>query len=175
MTEIARRYDTKHGSLTLRRERADDDAFLFALFVGHASRPFKLGGIPEPIIAQQMTMQYRAQSGTHRTLFPNAVYNIIESDGVPIGRLIEQDEGETVYFVDFAFLPERQAKGLGTAFIELVADEWGARGRAARVEVLFTNEHSLKLCRNLGFVVTTKIKAGYLELRRTPRAQKAGA
>jgi len=175
MTEKLRRYDTRHGTLTLRLERAEDDAFLFALFVGHASRPFKLGGIPEAIIAQQMPLQYRSQTGTHRTLFPDATYSIIESDGVPIGRLIEQDEGETVYFVDFAFLPERQAKGLGTALIEMIADEWGSRGRTARVEVLFTNEPSLKLCRNLGFVVTTEVKAGYLELRRSPRTQEAGS
>jgi GNAT superfamily N-acetyltransferase len=175
MTEIVRRYDTRHGTLTMRRERSDDDAaFLFALFVSHASRPFTLGGIPQPIIDQQMAMQYRAQSGTHRTLFPNAVYNIIESDGVAIGRLIEQDEGQTVYFVDFAFLPERQAKGLGTAFIEMVADEWGVRGRAARVEVLFTNAHSLKLCGNLGFVRTGE-KAGYIELRRAPRMPRTEA
>ena len=170
MTETLRRYDTRHGTLTMRRERGDDAAFLFALFASHASRPFTMGGIPQPVIDQQMTIQYRAQSGTHRALFPDAVYNIIESDGVPIGRLIEQDEGETVYFVDFAFLPERQAKGLGTAFIEMVADEWGALGRAARVEVLFTNAHSLKLCSNLGFVRTGE-KAGYIELRRAPRTE----
>ena len=172
MTENRRHYDTKHGKLTLRPERAEDNAFLFDLFVGHASRPFKLGGIPEAIIAQQMPLQYRAQTGTHRTLFPDAIYSIIESDCVPIGRLIEHDEGETVYFVDFAFVPEQQAKGLGTALIEMIADEWGLRGRAARVEVLFTNEHSLKLCRNLGFAVTSEIKAGYLELRRAPRSHR---
>ncbi|HWA92348.1 MAG TPA: GNAT family N-acetyltransferase [Rhizomicrobium sp.] len=168
MTENPRRYDLKDATLTLRRERADDAAFLFALFVSHASRPFKLGGIPQAIIDQQMAIQYRSQTGTHRTLFPDAAYSIIENDGEPIGRLIEHDEGETVYFVDFAFLPERQAKGLGTALIEKIADEWGLKGRAARVEVLFTNAPSLKLCANLGFVRTGE-KAGYIELRRAPR------
>jgi len=174
MTENPRRYETRNGTLTLRRECAEDDAFLFTLFAGHASRPFNRSDIPEPVIAQQMAIQYRAQTATHRALFPEAIYSIIESDNIPIGRLIEQDEGETVYFVDFAFLPQRQAKGLGTALIEMIADEWSLRGRAARVEVLFTNEPSLKLCRNLGFVVMTESKTGYLELRRAPRAQPTG-
>ncbi len=167
MTENPRRYDTRHGPVALRRQRPEDDAFLFALFAGHAGRPLKLGGLPEAVVAQQMALQYRAQTGAHRAQFPDAVYSIIESGGVPIGRLIEQDEGETVYFVDYAFLPERQAKGLGTALIEMIADEWALRGRAARVEVMFTNEPSLKLCRKLGFVPCGE-HLGYIELRRAP-------
>lgn len=170
MPENLRRYDTRHGSVALRPQRPDDDAFLFALFASHASRPMRAGGIPEASIAQLMAIQYRAQSGTHRAAFPNAVYSIIESDGAAIGRLIEEDEGESVYFVDFAFLPERQAKGLGTALIELIADEWGLRGRAARVEVMIGNEPSLKLCRKLGFVQAPEVKLGYVELRRAPPA-----
>jgi ribosomal protein S18 acetylase RimI-like enzyme len=175
MTEIPRRYELPNGTLTLRRERAEDDAFLYALFVSHASRPLRQGGVAAAMIDQLMPMQYRAQSGTHRGMFPDAVYSIIERDGVPVGRLIEQDEGETVYFVDFAFLPEHQAKGTGTALIEKIADEWGARGRTARVEVMIGNEHSLKLCRNLGFERAPEAKMGYVELRRAPTLRKAGA
>jgi ribosomal protein S18 acetylase RimI-like enzyme len=113
-----------------------------------------------------ISFQYRSQSDTHRAMFPDAIFSIIESEGRPIGRLIECDEGETVYFVDFALLPERQAKGLGTAYIEMVADEWAQRGRAARVEVRYDNEHSLKLCRNLGFVLLEDRGMGFVNLIR---------
>lgn len=164
-----RRYDTRSGSVVLRPETQADDAFLFELFAGHAGRPLKAAGMPDDAARTLLAIQYRSQSAKHRESFADAVFSIIESDGVPIGRLIEADEGETVYFVDFAFLPERQAKGLGTALIELIADEWGEKGRAARVEVRVGNDHSLKLCANLGFERTTDDRMGYVELRRAPR------
>lgn len=168
-----RRYDTRAGSVVLRPETPHDDAFLLELFVGHAGRPLKSAGMPDEAMRTLLAIQYRAQTGAHRGKYPHAVYSIIESDGVPIGRLIEADEGGCVYFVDFAFLPDRQAKGLGTALIEMIADEWAERGRAARVEVRIGNDHSLKLCANLGFERTTDDRLGYVELRRAPRA-KAG-
>jgi ribosomal protein S18 acetylase RimI-like enzyme len=168
-----RRYDTKLGTVTLRAERAEDEPFLFALFRSHTERPLKQAGLAHAAIDTMVAFQHRSQSGTHRAMFPNAVYSIIESDAVPIGRLIEEDEGERVYFVDFALLPERQAKGLGTAFIEQVANEWAAKGRAARVEVHVGNEPSLKLCRKLGFVTIEDKRTGYVNLLR-PRELAPG-
>jgi len=165
MSLTSRRYDTMHGAVTLRPERDDDEPFLFALFCDHAGRSLRQSGLPAAALEAAMTFQYRAQSGTHRNMFPDAVYSIIESGGAPIGRLIEQDEGDRVYFVDFALVPERQARGLGTAFIELVAGEWALRGRAARVEVFQDNVHSLKLCAKLGFVRTGE-SMGYVTLLR---------
>jgi GNAT superfamily N-acetyltransferase len=150
----------------MRPEQPDDDAFLNALFKSHTERPLKRVGLPDAEIEKMVAMQYRSQSATNRALYPNALYSIIESGGRAIGRLIEQDEGETVYFVDFALVPERQAQGLGTAYIELIADEWALKGRAARVEVRYDNAHSLKLCKNLGFVLLEDKGMGFVNLVR---------
>ncbi len=164
--ETKRRYDTRYGSVTLRIERPQDDAFLLELFRGHAIGVLELARLPPDMIERLLAHQFRSQTETHRRQFPDAVYSIIESGGAPIGRLIEEDEGDTVYYVDFALLPDRQARGLGTAFIGMVSDEWAARGRDARVEVMINNEPSLKLCRKLGFVETATTQSGYVELRR---------
>jgi ribosomal protein S18 acetylase RimI-like enzyme len=150
----------------MRPERADDDAFLFALFRSHTERPLRRTGLADAAIETLVGFQYRSQTANNRALFPEAVFSIIEMDGVPIGRLVEHDEGATVYFVDFAWLPEHQAKGLGTAYIEMVADEWAAKGRAARVEVRYDNAHSLKLCRNCGFVRQEDKGMGFINLIR---------
>lgn len=168
-----RRYATRYGTVTLRPERADDDPFLRLLFDGHAIGVLQTTNMPPDAIRTLLDFQYRSQSGTHRALYPNAVFSIIELDGQPIGRLIEHDEGDAVYYADFALLPDRQRHGLGTAFIEMVSDEWGNRGRAARVEVLMTNEPSFKLCHKLGFVETGRTQTGYVELRRESRTAKA--
>jgi GNAT superfamily N-acetyltransferase len=171
-TGAERRYATRFGTVTLRPERADDDPFLRRLFDGHAIGVLQTTNMPSEAIRTILDFQYRSQSATHRALFPDAVFSIIESDGLPIGRLIEQDEGTAVYYADFALLPDRQRHGLGTAFIEMVSDEWGKRGRAARVEVLMTNGPSFKLCHKLGFVESGRTEAGYVELRREPRTGK---
>ena len=163
---MSRCYETRCGTVTMRPERPDDDAFLFALFRAHTERPLRRAGMADAAIETMVGFQYRSQSANNRALFPNAAFSIIEMDGAPIGRLIEHDEGETVYFVDFALLPEHQAKGLGTAYIEMVADEWATKARAARVEVRYDNAHSLKLCKNLGFVLLEDKRMGYVNLIR---------
>jgi GNAT superfamily N-acetyltransferase len=164
--EPERHYHTAYGSLTMRPERPEDDAFLVALFRSHTARPLRQAGLPDAAIETMTAFQYRSASGTHRAMFPKALYSIIESEGAPIGRLIEADEGDTVYYVDFALLPERQAQGLGTAFIIQVSDEWARHGKAARVEVLKTNVHSLKLCANVGLIQYADLGNGYVGLKR---------
>lgn len=169
--EAVRRYDTRFGSVRMRPEGQQDERFLFELFRSHAARQLTQAGLNDAAIDTMMQFQFRSQTQTYRDHYPDAVYSIIESEGRSIGRLIEEDEGECVYFVDFALLPERQAKGLGTAFIEQVADEWAAKGRAARVEVQYHNEPSLKLCRKLGFTQIEDRNMGYVNLlRRIARA-----
>lgn len=163
---MPRRYETNRGTVTLRRETPMDAAFLLTLFSGHARRPLEYSALPSDAIAKMVDMQFRSSNATHHTLFPDAVYSIIECDGEPIGRIIEADEGDTVYYVDFALLPGRQAKGLGTAFIDKLCDEWAARGKSARVEVMMTNSASLKLCGYCGFVETGRTPNGYVHLKR---------
>ena len=165
--EASRRYDIGPVSLVLRPQRESDDAFLLALFSSHSGRVLRKSTLPAPAIEQMLALQFRANNVTHRTLFPDAIYSVIESGGTPIGRFIEQDEGRTVYFVDFALLEDRQALGLGTALTEQIADEWALKGRAARVEVFHDNAPSLKLCRKIGFVQTGDNGMGFLYLERS--------
>ncbi len=173
--EVSRRYETSHGTVTLRPETPDDDAFLFALFSSHAGRVLRESSLAGAAIQTMLEFQYRSSTQTHRKMFPDACYSIIESGGIAIGRFIEQDEGAAVYFVDFALVENRQAKGLGTAFIAMVADEWALNGRAARVEVRYDNTHSLKLCRNLGFVLLDDRGMGFVNLiRPADPAQRSG-
>jgi GNAT superfamily N-acetyltransferase len=173
MMEAPRRYETRAGTLTLRLERKEDEPFLFELFASHTARPLRQGGLDEAVIAPLVAMQYRSADSSWRAQFPNAVYSVIECEGESIGRLIEEDEGDAVYFVDYALMPDRQKKGLGTELIDLIADEWAERARGARVEVLTNNYASLKLCSYCGFVETKRLPSGYIELRRDARLRAA--
>jgi GNAT superfamily N-acetyltransferase len=164
--EAPRRYETPHGTVTLRRETAEDEPFLRALFKSHTERPLKGAGLPDAAIDTMIAFQYRSQVATHHTLFPDAVYWIIESGGVPAGRIIEENEGDAIYWVDFAIAPTRQAKGLGSAFISAMIADWARKGKGVRVEVHPTNAHSLKLCANCGMTKYADLDSGYIGLRR---------
>jgi RimJ/RimL family protein N-acetyltransferase len=168
MSDDRRIVSTARGDFALRPERPEDDAFLFRLFRLNTIDVLHLMGLPETEIEKLVGFQYRSQTASYRALFPDACFSIIDFAGETIGRLIEHDEGEVVYFVDFVLLPERQAQGLGTAFIRAIMDEWATRGRGTRVQVLVTNEASRRLCRKLGMVEVELDDQAFIELRWYP-------
>jgi GNAT superfamily N-acetyltransferase len=168
MTEQRRIVETKRGLFFLRPERPEDDDFLFQLFRANNIDVLLLMGLPDETVEQLIQFQYRSQTATYRYLFPKAVFSIMEWEDETIGRFIEHDEEDVVYFVDFVLVPERQAQGLGSAFIRAVMNEWAARGRGTRVKIMFNNEPSLKMCHKLGMVQSEPDDMGYVELRWYP-------
>lgn len=168
MSEDRRIIETPRGAFALRREQPDDDAFLSHLFRVNNIDVLHLMGLPDETIEKLIAFQYRSQTTTYRTMFADAVFSIIDLDGDTIGRLIEHDEQDVVYFVDFVLAPERQAQGLGSAFIRALMDEWAARGRGTRVKILVNNEPSLKMCRRLGMVEGHSEDMAYVEMRWYP-------
>jgi len=160
-----RRIETPLGPVRLRPEHPDDDGFLFALFSANRIGILRLARIPEDAVADLLALQHRSQTATYRTLYPNAVYSILEHDGVPVGRLIENDETNEVYFVDIALMPDVQRQGLGRAVIAILRDQWAGRGRSARAKVAVENEASMRLFRGLGFTPASTDEHAYLTLR----------
>lgn len=153
------------ATLTMRPERPEDDGFLFELF--RANNFDILLNIPltDEMRADLIAFQHRSQTATYRGLFPDACYSIIEKEGEPIGRFIENDEGDVVYFVDFALMPQLHRQGLGLGLTGNLMRHWAERGRDVRVKVLNINVASLAMCRKLGFVDVPGDDAAYLDLR----------
>jgi GNAT superfamily N-acetyltransferase len=164
-TREQRKIGTPRGEFVLRPERPEDEPFLSQLFAATNVDILHRAGIPAEMIDRLLAFQFRSQTATYRALFPNAIWSIVEMDGEMIGRYIENDEGDVVYFVDFALLPKMQARGLGPALTRALMQEWAARGRDTRVKVVSTNFPSLKMCRGLGFVETEGSDPAYVELR----------
>jgi GNAT superfamily N-acetyltransferase len=163
-----RTINTPRGDFIFRPERAGDERFLFRLFAAHNSLMLRQSGIPDGMIDNLMELQFRSQMRTYRTAYPDAIYSIVLWDGREVGRFIEHDETDVVYFVDFLLDPDYQAKGLGPAITWALMQEWAARGRGTRVEVRVTNEPCLKMCRRLGFMEGKSDERAHVELRWYP-------
>ena len=168
MSSTVRTIRTPRGDFIFRPERPGDKRFLFELFAAHNGAMLRLAGLPGAMIETLLEAQFRSQAATYRNMFPNAIYSIIAFEGDEIGRFIEQDETDVVYFVDFLLSPQHQAKGIGPAITRALMEEWASRGRGTRVEVMINNEPCLKMCRRLGFTEGEPDDRAFVELRWYP-------
>ena len=168
MSNAVRTIRTPRGDFIFRPERPDDKQFLLELFAAHNGVMMRQAGLPAAMIETLMEAQFRSQTGTYRNMFPDAIYSIIAFEGEEIGRFIEQDETDVVYFVDFLLAPQHQARGIGPAITRALMEEWASRGRGTRVEVMINNEPCLKMCRKLGFTQGEPNERAHVELRWYP-------
>lgn len=142
-----------HGMVTVRAETEADADFLFALFAATKAPEMALMPIDDAGKAFLLQMQFRSMTATYRQHYPDARFEIVQLDGVPIGRLITDLRPDCVYYVDIALLPERRMAGLATALMTAALEEPRRLGVPGRVQVLSTNIASLRLCRKLGMTV----------------------
>lgn len=150
---------TPHGQLTVRPEAGNDAdaAFLFALFASTKAAEMALMPLDGNGKMFLLRMQFRSMTATYRQQFPDARFEIVELDGMPIGRLVTDVQADCVYYVDIALLPERRGGGIATALMTAVLDEPRRLGLPGRVKVMSTNVASLRLCQRLGMTLRANI------------------
>ena len=123
---------------------------------GLGNGPGDLDRLPLDDVTKQnlLRFQFAGQTSTYRGEFTAASFDIIERDGVPIGRLIVDPGNAEVAtcLVDFVLLPEVRNDRLGRAIITAILAEQASLGRKVRVKVLYHNEPSRRMCAALGFV-----------------------
>jgi GNAT superfamily N-acetyltransferase len=53
----------------------------------------------------------------YQTNYPRAAYQVIERDGIPIGRLYVDRQPDQILIVDIAVLPEYRGAGIGSVLM----------------------------------------------------------
>jgi RimJ/RimL family protein N-acetyltransferase len=144
--------ETPRGPFALRPEQPDDADFLYALFRSHMLSSVAAMPVDDAMKESLLRMQFRSQTMGYRAQYPNARFDILERDGIPFGHLILDEAGGIATFVDFALLPEERGAGLGTAVMMRLLNWVGERCGAARLNILWNNEASLRMTRRIGFV-----------------------
>jgi GNAT superfamily N-acetyltransferase len=150
---------TTRGVLTMRpeAENGGDEPFLFRLFAAGRAPEMALMPLDETGKAFLLRTQFRSMTASYRQQFPAARFEIVELDGMPIGRLITDPQPDCIYYVDIALLPETRRGGIATALMTAVLDEPRQLGLPARVKVLSHNVPSLRLCQRIGFALRAEI------------------
>ena len=133
----------------LRPEAPEDEAFLRALFAEEAVPALCEAGLDGCQAEQLAAIQHRARSEGYRAQFPEARFSIILHDGVPVGRLVEDEAAARI--VDIAVLRARRRRGVARAVLAEAQARWRRAGQAGQASVLAGNAASLRLFEGLGF------------------------
>lgn len=143
--------------IELRPVNAEDDGFLYRVYA--STRMDEMAQVPWNDEQKEafLRMQFNAQATHYQRHYPNAEYQIIQSeeDGVPIGRLIIDRSGNSLLLMDIALLPEYRNAGIGTTLVKDLMAEAAAASRELVLHVEVFNP-ALKLYTRLGFVKTAE-------------------
>jgi ribosomal protein S18 acetylase RimI-like enzyme len=113
-----------------------------------------------------LDQQFAAQFEHYRIHYPTCERNIVERDGVSVGRLWIDEWRDQIRLVDIALMPECRGAGIGSTLLRQVMDRGAAAGKPVTIHVESFNP-ALRLYRRLGFeqVDTNGV---YLLMRWTP-------
>lgn len=159
--------------LRLRAATPADDAFLRRVYA--STREEELAQVDWSDAQKRafLGMQFDAQDHHYRTHFPGTRFDVIERDGVPIGRLYVQRAAD-IHILDISLLPEHRGAGAGGALLRELQGEAAASARRVTIHVERTNP-ALRLYERLGFRVEADDDAVYLFMAWRPEAQEKTA
>lgn len=135
---------------TLRPCRPDDDAFLRSVYASVRADEIALTGWDDAQAQAFLRMQFDAQHHHYRTHNPDARFDVIESDGIPAGRLYVARAADYVHVIDIALLPAWRGRGIGTALLRALMDEAAGAHRYVSIHVEINNPAQALYAR-LGF------------------------
>ncbi|MDX1545462.1 MAG: GNAT family N-acetyltransferase [Rhodothermales bacterium] len=150
--------------LRLRPARAEDDAFLYRLYVSTRADEVAAWGLDPETLDPLLRMQFAGQRGQYAAQFPAADHHIVLLDGRPAGRIYVDRSEERLLLIDVAVLPEYRGQGVGTALLRSLIEE--AAALPVDLSVVRTNP-ARRLYERLGFAVVSE-DAVYLRMRHAP-------
>jgi GNAT superfamily N-acetyltransferase len=137
-------------TVRLRPVVADDEDLLFRVYSSTREDEMKLVPWDEAQREAFLRMQFNAQQQHYQSHFPQAIHEIIERDGQPVGRLYVLREDEVMRILDITILPEFRSAGIGTPLIKDLMKEAATVGKPLQIYVEAYNP-SRRLFERLGF------------------------
>lgn len=137
-------------ALTLRPIRPEDKSFLYEVYAGTRTEELAVTGWTEEQKAAFLEMQFAAQHSYYQEHFPEALFQIILKDDVPVGRLYVDHRAEEIRLIDIALLPQHRRAGIGSKLMRELLGEATRSGKPVRIHVERHNP-ALGLYERLGF------------------------
>ncbi|MDX6696148.1 MAG: hypothetical protein QOF02_3751 [Blastocatellia bacterium] len=140
----------KDKKVRLRPVVPQDESFLVRVYA--STRAEEMARVPwnEEQRAAFVKMQFDAQLHHYQSNFPDALHDVIQLAGQPVGRLYVLRTDEFIRILDITILPEYRNAGLGSPLIRNLMQEAARTRRPLRIYVESFNP-SLRLFERLGF------------------------
>jgi GNAT superfamily N-acetyltransferase len=135
---------------TLRPAGENDGEFLYRVYASTRVEELALLNWDDTSKEAFLRGQFAAQSAYYQKVFPEASYDVIFVDEMPVGRLYVERGPEAFLIIDIALLPEHRGKGIGTLLVESVLEEARSLGKPVRIHVERQNP-ARRLYERLGF------------------------
>ena len=142
---------TSAAAVTLRPISAEDTEFLYRVYA--SSRADEMALLDWSSAEKQtfLRIQFHVQHRHYHAQFRDARFDIIERDGLPIGRLYVDRRADTIHIIDIALLPEHRMRGIGGLLLRALLAEACASGRSVSIHVECNNP-ARRWYERLGFV-----------------------
>jgi GNAT superfamily N-acetyltransferase len=139
--------------VTLRSERPEDEAFLLEVYASTRQEEMQLAGWDSATQTLFIKMQFNAMRRGYASMFSDAEFSIILSEGKPIGRILVHRAHREIRLVDLALMPDWRDRGIGTGLLQSLQTEARQNGWPVRLQVLKMNR-AARLYERLAFVRT---------------------
>jgi ribosomal protein S18 acetylase RimI-like enzyme len=144
---------TLPAGVSLRPAAEADRSFLQRLYRSVRWDELAPTGWPDQAKIEFLAGQFELQQRHYHLAFAGADFDVIEHEGLAIGRLSVDRTTPDLHLVEISLTPEWRGRGVGGALIARLQDEV-RRGPAARIilNVERTNPSAQRLYQRLGFV-----------------------
>lgn len=157
------------STLAVRPAFAQDEIFLYELYVAIRGPLFALAPISAAQREHLLRLQFQAQISSYTQQFPNSCYHVVLLDSKPVGRLWVAPGDRAFLLVDIAIHPSVQSKGLGTVLVQRLQQEAQQQKLPIQSTVDRFNPGSLKFHQRLGFQAVREDMLNYfMEWRPAP-------
>jgi GNAT superfamily N-acetyltransferase len=136
---------------SLRAEDARDEPFVIGLYRSTREAEMAMAGWDEEQKRQFIRHQFKAQQQHYRQAISGCSFDVIEREGVPVGRLYVEERVSQLHVVDITLSPSERGKGIGSVILRGLIAEAAAVGKGVGIFVERFNP-VLSLYRRLGFV-----------------------
>lgn len=138
------------ATVQLRPMQPGDDAFLRRLYAEVRAPEIALTGWDAAAADAFLRMQFDAQHKHYQQHYPAARFDVVEQDGVPVGRLYVARGADEIRVIDISLLAAWRGQGIGATLLGALQDEARLDGRSVTIHVEQHNP-ALTLYARLGF------------------------
>ena len=143
------------ATLHIRDAGAADEAFFSSLYRSTRDDLLALPADPS-VIDGLIAMQHRLQVAGYRNSYPQAVYQVLERDGVAVGRLVTAAVDGVIRVVDIAVLPSARRMGVAADALRRLQAQAAGAGHVVALSVGQNNVAARRLYETLGFAVDSE-------------------